>query len=288
PKGEGWSFFVESLRPGQKLPLRIRIDDYLFEKDIAPRIPFTYPRDVLAGWLHHCHAFSQAIIADEQNFYHAYGPSELVAFYDDLARQAATIQPRREALIQLAWGTGWQSKTIGMHLAKEEMEMVRQTFRLGRAGVNEFPKTRRLIERGGNPSAPLGWIRLRLADHMPEAPVPPTTNVTELRSSQPERSNVSQHTPVTSGTPPRTLADLRPGMILEGTVTRITAFGAFINVGVGRDGLLHISQISTKRIEHANAMLSIGQRVRVKVHHVDVDQRKLGLTMRDLQQPEEL
>ena len=65
-----------------------------------------------------------------------------------------------------------------------------------------------------------------------------------------------------------TMNDLQPGMILEGAVTNVTNFGAFVDIGEGVTGLLHVSQISQKRIKSPADVLKVGQKVRVKITKV--------------------
>ena len=273
PKGEGWSFFVECLRPKSELRLRLRLDDYLLSPGIARRIPFEQDREFLSKWLTHCHAFSAALIADEQNFYATYGPPELKAFYDDLAEQSQAIVPGHEALLQMSWGAGWLSKTVGMHLTDDEMAMVRGKFRLGRREVDEFPKTRRIVERGGGPSAPLGWVRLRLLDD--ESP-PVSAPVIEIPPPPPPVIEIPPPLPTLQ------LKDLRAGQVLAGIVLRITDNYAYIDVGVGHEAQLHISLIARQRPARITDVLQVGQRVRVKVQSVDTTMRKVMLTMRDI------
>ena len=76
------------------------------------------------------------------------------------------------------------------------------------------------------------------------------------------------------------LADLKPDMILTGTVRNVTDFGAFVDIGVHQDGLVHISQLSTKFIKHPSEAVSLGDVVRVKVISVDVQKKRIGLTMK--------
>ncbi len=75
------------------------------------------------------------------------------------------------------------------------------------------------------------------------------------------------------------IADLRIGMWLEGMVSNITAFGAFINLGLHEDGLLHISQISERYIESVAQVLRLGQRVRVRVCDIDYSAKRISLSM---------
>ncbi|AJG18928.1 Tex family protein [Cupriavidus basilensis] len=73
---------------------------------------------------------------------------------------------------------------------------------------------------------------------------------------------------------------LQPGMVLEGVVTNVAAFGAFVDIGVHQDGLVHISALSTKFIKDAHEAVKAGQIVKVKVMEVDVKRNRIGLTMR--------
>ncbi len=74
--------------------------------------------------------------------------------------------------------------------------------------------------------------------------------------------------------------DLQPGMILEGVVTNVAAFGAFVDIGVHQDGLVHISALSNKFVKDAHEAVKAGQIVKVKVMEVDVKRNRIGLSMR--------
>ena len=76
------------------------------------------------------------------------------------------------------------------------------------------------------------------------------------------------------------VSDLRPGMILEGTVTNVAAFGAFIDVGVHQDGLVHVSAMSHKFVSDPHEVVRSGQVVKVKVMEVDVERQRIGLSLR--------
>ncbi|SFT61156.1 Tex family protein [Halomonas saccharevitans] len=84
-----------------------------------------------------------------------------------------------------------------------------------------------------------------------------------------------------------TLKDLEPGMILEGSVTNVTHFGAFVDIGVHQDGLVHISALSERFVEDPRSVVKAGDIVRVKVMSVDIPRSRIGLTMRLSDQPEE-
>ncbi|GLB30791.1 RNA-binding transcriptional accessory protein [Lacrimispora amygdalina] len=76
------------------------------------------------------------------------------------------------------------------------------------------------------------------------------------------------------------MKDLQPGMVLKGTVRNVIDFGAFVDIGVHQDGLVHISQISDKFIKHPLEAVSVGDIVEVKVISVDVPKKRIALTMK--------
>lgn len=76
------------------------------------------------------------------------------------------------------------------------------------------------------------------------------------------------------------IADLQPGMVLEGTVSNVAAFGAFVDLGVHQDGLVHVSQLSHKFVNDAREVVKTGAIVKVKVLEVDVARKRISLTMK--------
>lgn len=76
------------------------------------------------------------------------------------------------------------------------------------------------------------------------------------------------------------IGDLRPGMALEGTVTNVAAFGAFVDIGVHQDGLVHVSQLSDSFVKDPHAVVKAGDVVKVRVVEVDVARKRIGLTMK--------
>ncbi len=76
------------------------------------------------------------------------------------------------------------------------------------------------------------------------------------------------------------IRDLQPGMILEGTVSNVAAFGAFVDLGVHQDGLVHVSQLSHKFTTDAREVVKTGDIVKVRVVEVDVERKRIGLTMK--------
>ena len=82
------------------------------------------------------------------------------------------------------------------------------------------------------------------------------------------------------------IADLKEGMVLEGTVSNVAQFGAFVDLGVHQDGLVHVSQLSNKFVNDAREVVKAGQIVKVKVLEVDVPRKRISLTMKlDAQAP---
>ena len=76
------------------------------------------------------------------------------------------------------------------------------------------------------------------------------------------------------------IEDIQEGMILKGTVRNVIDFGAFVDIGVHQDGLVHISQISNKYIKHPSEVLSVGDIVKVRVLSVDEKKNRISLTMK--------
>ncbi|EHA15990.1 Tex family protein [Halomonas sp. HAL1] len=83
-----------------------------------------------------------------------------------------------------------------------------------------------------------------------------------------------------------TLNDLKPSMVLEGTVTNVTHFGAFVDIGVHQDGLVHISALSDRFIDDPRSVVKAGDIVTVKVMSIDIPRKRVGLSMRLDDQPE--
>jgi len=81
------------------------------------------------------------------------------------------------------------------------------------------------------------------------------------------------------------IADLRPGMVLEGVVTNVAAFGAFVDVGVHQDGLVHISALSDDYVKDPRDVVKSGDVVRVKVLEVDIARKRIGLSLRLQDEP---
>ncbi|PDW04852.1 S1 RNA-binding domain-containing protein [Candidatus Viridilinea mediisalina] len=106
-------------------------------------------------------------------------------------------------------------------------------------------------------------------------------------AAEPEAAEVEAEAAGASFTPvaeeqsrPRKLKDLQAGMELDGRVTSIALYGIFVDVGVGRDGLVHISEMSDTRIDKPSDIVQIDDRVRVRIKSIDPEARRISLTMR--------
>ena len=78
------------------------------------------------------------------------------------------------------------------------------------------------------------------------------------------------------------MEDLKPGMVLPGIVTNITNFGAFVDVGVKQDGLVHISKLADRFVKDPNEIVKLHQHVKVKVLEIDVSRKRIQLSMKDV------
>jgi len=78
-----------------------------------------------------------------------------------------------------------------------------------------------------------------------------------------------------------TVQDVKKGMVLPGIVTNITDFGAFVDIGVHQDGLVHISNLANQFVKDPNDIVTLNQKVRVKVIDVNVERKRIQLSMKD-------
>jgi uncharacterized protein len=81
------------------------------------------------------------------------------------------------------------------------------------------------------------------------------------------------------------IENLQPGMVLEGTVTNVTNFGAFVDIGVHEDGLVHVSQLAHRYVKDPNEAVRVGDIVKVKVLAIDAERRRIGLSIKDATPP---
>ena len=76
------------------------------------------------------------------------------------------------------------------------------------------------------------------------------------------------------------MKDLKPGMVLTGTVRNVVNFGAFVDIGVKQDGLVHISQLANRYVKNPMDIVSVGDNVKVKILTIDQDRGKISLSMK--------
>ncbi|MDE9555646.1 RNA-binding transcriptional accessory protein [Xenorhabdus bovienii] len=141
-----------------------------------------------------------------------------------------------------------------------------------------------LSELMGNPSALRG---LQAQDFTTDKFGIPTVTDILKELEKPGRDPRPEFKTATFADGVETMKDLRTGMILEGTVTNVTNFGAFVDIGVHQDGLVHISSLSDRFVENPHTVVKTGDIVKVKVMDIDLNRKRIGLTMRLDEQPGE-
>ncbi|QHA87484.1 Tex family protein [Serratia rhizosphaerae] len=136
----------------------------------------------------------------------------------------------------------------------------------------------------GNPSAVRGLKASDFTDA--QFGVPTVTDILK-ELEKPGRDPRPEFKTATFADGVETLNDLQPGMILEGSVTNVTNFGAFVDIGVHQDGLVHISSLADKFVEDPHTVVKAGDIVKVKVMEVDLQRKRIALSMRLDEQPGE-
>ncbi|WP_291011055.1 Tex family protein [Gordonia sp. (in: high G+C Gram-positive bacteria)] len=158
---------------------------------------------------------------------------------------------------------------------------------LDASGVHpeSYPVVRKILDRSGITLAELIGNELVLRGLKPTEfaddtfGVPTVTDILgELE--KPGRDPRPAFTTATFAAGVEKVADLTPGMILEGVVTNVAAFGAFVDIGVHQDGLVHVSAMSDRFVSDPHDVVRSGQVVRVKVLDVDVERQRIGLSLR--------
>jgi uncharacterized protein len=158
---------------------------------------------------------------------------------------------------------------------------------LDRSGVHpeSYPVVRRILDRSGVTLAELigderSLRALRPADFADDRFGIPTVTDILAELEKPGRDPRPAFSTATFAVGVEKVADLKVGMVLEGVVTNVAAFGAFVDVGVHQDGLVHVSAMSDRFVSDPHEVVRSGQVVRVKVLEVDVDRQRIGLTLR--------
>ncbi|STZ81776.1 RNA-binding protein [Mycolicibacterium aichiense] len=148
-----------------------------------------------------------------------------------------------------------------------------------------YPVVRRILDRSGITMAELignerALRTLRPADFADDRFGVPTVTDILAELEKPGRDPRPAFSTATFAAGVEKVADLKAGMVLEGVVTNVAAFGAFVDVGVHQDGLVHVSAMSDRFVSDPHEVVRSGQVVRVKVVDVDVDRQRIGLTLR--------
>ena len=112
-----------------------------------------------------------------------------------------------------------------------------------------------------------------------DAGVPTLTDIV-AEMKKPGRDPREDAPPVVFRNDVKSFDDLKLDMELEGTVRNVVDFGAFVDIGVKNDGLVHISQMSRKYISHPMDVVSVGDTVKVRIISIDREKQKIGLTMK--------
>ncbi|WP_183505243.1 MULTISPECIES: Tex family protein [unclassified Mycolicibacterium] len=148
-----------------------------------------------------------------------------------------------------------------------------------------YPVVRKILDRSGIALAELignerSLRALKPADFADDRFGVPTVSDILAELEKPGRDPRPAFSTATFAAGVEKVADLKVGMVLEGVVTNVAAFGAFVDVGVHQDGLVHVSAMSDKFVSDPHEVVRSGQVVRVKVLDVDVDRQRIGLTLR--------
>lgn len=148
-----------------------------------------------------------------------------------------------------------------------------------------YPVVRRILDRSGVTLAELignerSLRSLRPAEFADDRFGIPTVTDIFAELEKPGRDPRPAFTTATFAAGVEKVADLKAGMILEGVVTNVAAFGAFVDVGVHQDGLVHVSAMADRFVSDPHEVVKSGQVVRVKVLEVDVERQRIGLTLR--------
>lgn len=148
-----------------------------------------------------------------------------------------------------------------------------------------YPVVRRILDRAGVTLAELigderSLRSLKPAEFADERFGIPTVTDILAELEKPGRDPRPAFSTATFAAGVEKVADLKPGMVLEGVVTNVAAFGAFVDVGVHQDGLVHVSAMSDRYVSDPHEVVKSGQVVKVKVLEVDVERQRIGLTLR--------
>jgi len=269
----GLDIDVEALRQGTTFQVPIKVEGYLLSRQAEQKLRFGKRKN----WLLNLPGWARKVagqrMAHEIEFFQQRADGRVVlGFYSRLVQTWEGLD-ENEFLLQVGWGGGWLSKTFGWLLQEDAtaferiVKDYRMTMERGRKAGDPFPRSRHLVRVGEHPAVPLGWIKVSLEG--------PQVWAEEEAVEEPVAA------PVVSRP-----EDLQAGMVLEGTVRNVVKFGAFVDIGVGHDGLVHVSELSEGYVRRVEDVVQVGQRVRVRVLNVERrgDKWRIGLTMKGMPQ----
>ena len=127
--------------------------------------------------------------------------------------------------------------------------------------------------------------KIRLEDYVTETVGLPTLNDIMQELAKPGRDPRQQFEVFSFAEGVRKMEDLQAGMRLPGIVTNVTAFGAFVDIGVHQDGLVHISQLADRFVKDPAEVVKVHQKVMVTVQAVDLVKKRISLSMKDPSKP---
>jgi uncharacterized protein len=153
-----------------------------------------------------------------------------------------------------------------------------------------YPVVERILQRTGKDVRALigdqAFLRgLKPQDYTDETFGVPTVTDILAELGKPGRDPRPEFRTATFQEGVQAITDLQPGMQLEGVVSNVAAFGAFVDIGVHQDGLVHISQLSERFVKDPREVVKAGQIVRVKVLEVDAARKRIALTMKLAEKP---
>lgn len=164
---------VEVIQGRQSLTFTLKIDDLLFREHEKKTLNFSNVQEkTLRELADVCKFESDVLMQNEQYFFEDYSYTEIANRYDQLAGLNSRLS-EGAFMLQIGWGTGYRANTVSASLTEGEdapvdIMALRERYGLGRSRSNqrqpydarEFPKTRRILYRGQNPAAPLGWVKI--------------------------------------------------------------------------------------------------------------------------------
>lgn len=268
PERQGEQIPVEAIRQGVTFQGEISIEEYGFgDADAQQELLWRGKRQWLAGLVPVAKRRARERLKRELDFY----TGALPALANECVRLLRVVDALadNQCLLQVGWAGGWESKTLGYDLIHQDddgFERLVQDFRLSpkhyRNPGDRFPLTRALVREGRAWRQPLGWIKLTLEGYTPPARPQRPADAQPQSTAEPPAAAPPDAAPAG---PPQRPEDLRPDMLLEGTVHNLATFGAFVDLGVGRDGLIHVSELADGRVGSVDEVVHVGQRVRVRV-----------------------